>query len=282
MKVFVTPTTIKDIDSYKKVLQKGKIQYTDAYTAGFDRMADELRSCDAYMTFFIDPARHSLLSERELNMAMDLNLPVIMIKEDIGLEIACGATLFMVNSYRKLDVFDLTMGADITSLPDFIRRHVENCSKEGEMQDITEARKPDRPYTGNEPHIFVSYAHKDMNEVFQVIREMQNRGYRIWYDEGIDPASEWDQNIAEHVNSCSYMIAFISPNYIASQNCKDEISYARDLNKERLLVYLKDTRLPVGMAMRLMRLQAIHKYKYKVSSDFYDKLFAAQGISVAK
>ena len=78
------------------------------------------------------------------------------------------------------------------------------------------------------------------------------------------------------------MIAFISPNYIASQNCKDEISYARDLNKERLLVYLKDTRLPVGMAMRLMRLQAIHKYKYKVSSDFYDKLFAAQGISVTK
>ena len=137
-------------------------------------------------------------------------------------------------------------------------------------------------YEGTDPYVFVSYSHKDKNEVFEVIRMMQEAGYRIWYDEGIDPASEWDENIAEHINKCSYLIAFISPDYINSQNCRDEISYARDLNKERLLVYLKETRLPAGMAMRLMRLQAIHKYKYAASSDFADKLFSAKGIEAAK
>ena len=41
-----------------------------------------------------------------------------------------------------------------------------------------------------------------------------------------------------------------------SDNCKDELNFARDLQKERLLVYLENVKLPLGMAMRLNRLQA--------------------------
>ena len=131
-----------------------------------------------------------------------------------------------------------------------------------------------RPYTGDKRYIFISYAHKDMTAVMAILEQMNLHGYRIWFDEGIDPGTEWDENIASHVEACDSFIAFITEGYIASENCKDELNYARDLNKNRLLVYLEDVSLPRGMAMRLNRLQAIFKHKYQQESDFYEKLFA--------
>ena len=41
-------------------------------------------------------------------------------------------------------------------------------------------------YNGNEPYIFISYAHKDSDKVLPIIRELQSRGYRVWYDAGIE------------------------------------------------------------------------------------------------
>lgn len=131
-----------------------------------------------------------------------------------------------------------------------------------------------KPYEGKEPYIFVSYAHRDKDRVLPIVTRMAGEHLRVWYDEGIDPGTEWDMNIAEHIEGCTSFVAFISANYLASDNCKDELNFARDLQKERLLIYLEDTKLPLGMAMRLNRLQAIYQYTYKDQNDFYEKLFA--------
>ena len=134
------------------------------------------------------------------------------------------------------------------------------------------------PYKGNEPYIFISYAHKDGAAVRAVLTRMQKDGYRVWFDEGIDPGTEWDEVIASHVETCGYFLAFVSENYLASENCKDELNYARDLDKKRLLVYLQDVKLPGGMAMRMNRLQSIYKEKYADENDFYKVLYEAEGI----
>ena len=70
----------------------------------------------------------------------------------------------------------------------------------------------------------------------------------VLIDEGIDPGTEWDEYIAAHIDRCSYMIAFLSDNYFGSSNCRDELAFARDLDKPRLLVYIEQTKLPAGMA----------------------------------
>lgn len=77
-----------------------------------------------------------------------------------------------------------------------------------------------------------------------------------------------------------FFIALLSKEYLSSSNCKDELNYARDLEKPRLLVYLENIKLPGGMQMRLSRLQAIHRYKYCEREQFYEKLFASSGISI--
>ena len=123
----------------------------------------------------------------------------------------------------------------------------------------------------------------DKDKVFPIISRMADMGLRLWFDEGIDPGTEWDENIALHVQSCDAMIAFISPNYLESDNCRDELNYARDLKKERLLIYLENVELPAGMAMRMNRIQAIHWYTYTSQEDFCAKLmrcgFVARNIS---
>ena len=134
------------------------------------------------------------------------------------------------------------------------------------------------PYRGDKPFIFLSYAHKDTDRVMPVLRAMQQDGFRIWFDEGIDPGTEWDQNIAEHIKKCGFFMAFLSANYLESDNCKDELNYARDLQKQRVLIYMENVSLPSGMAMRLNRLQAIHQYSYSTQEAFLMKLYEADHI----
>lgn len=137
-----------------------------------------------------------------------------------------------------------------------------------------------KPYQGKEKFIFISYSHRDTAKVFPIIFNLMENGYRVWYDQGIDPGTEWDENIATHIDTCGYFIAFMSSNYLGSNNCKDELNYARDLEKDRLIVYLEEVTLPAGMAMRVNRLQSIFKYTYTNEADFYEKLFAASNIDV--
>ncbi len=132
------------------------------------------------------------------------------------------------------------------------------------------------PYQGEMPYVFISYAHRDMDIVYSIINFLIAKGMRIWFDEGIDPGTEWDDNIAAHVQGCDSMIAFISANYLNSDNCRDELNYARDLKKDRLLIYLEQVELPAGMAMRMNRIQAINRYNYDRPEDFFNKLMRCQ------
>ena len=138
------------------------------------------------------------------------------------------------------------------------------------------------PYKGNEKYIFVSYSHRNTAHVLKIIRHLQNDGYRVWYDEGIDPGTEWDENIASHVEDCFCFIAFLSKEYLESSNCKDELNFARELDKPRLLIYLESIELPGGLHMRLSRLQAIHMYKYADEDIFFEKLYKFSPLSRCK
>lgn len=161
----------------------------------------------------------------------------------------------------------------------------KSCAKntiKNQENNMANNKKMLQPYSGKKAYIFISYAHKDKKEVYPIIDKLLNDGFRIWYDDGIDPGTEWDENIAKHIEECGYFIPFISENYLKSSNCKDELNFARDLDKDRFLVYLENVNLPSGMNMRLSRLQNIHKYAYDSFDEFYNKLLTAKGINSFK
>lgn len=136
-------------------------------------------------------------------------------------------------------------------------------------------------YKGNEPYIFISYAHKDSEIVLPIIMRLQQDGYRVWYDEGIAPGSSWDVYISEHLDGCSNVIGFLSKAYVKSQNCRDELALTRLKGKPMNLVYIDDVQLSSGMKMRYGRIQALF-YQNMTEDDFFDKLYRAEAIALSK
>lgn len=128
---------------------------------------------------------------------------------------------------------------------------------------------PFEAYYGNEPFIFISYAHKDSARVFKEISALNDAGYHVWYDEGIEASSEWPEEIANAVIECSVFLVFISPRSTASVNCRNEINLALNEDKPFLAVHLEESALPPGLRLRMGDLQAI--LQYKLPQDRYQK-----------
>lgn len=87
-------------------------------------------------------------------------------------------------------------------------------------------------YEGRDPYIFVSYAHRDSDSVLPVISGLYDEKYRVWYDEGIAPGSEWPHYIAVHLENADTVVAFVSDASMASMNCENEIVRAKELGKK--------------------------------------------------
>lgn len=142
--------------------------------------------------------------------------------------------------------------------------------------------KVEKPYTGEDPYIFISYRHEESEVALSVVSKLQENGFRVWYDEGIDPGTEWDESIAKHIKNAYYLFAFMSKKYLLSDNCIEELNYARNKGVSRLVIYLEDVELPDGIEMRTTKTQSIFKFKYNTLDAFFEKLLDTENINVCK
>lgn len=124
-------------------------------------------------------------------------------------------------------------------------------------------------YKGDKPYIFVSYAHKDAKVVIPLIKALQDAGYRIWFDLGIEVGTEWSNNIANHLRDSSAFLFFTSQNSVQSENCLDEVAFAKSHNKSAVLVYLEeDVVLPAGTEMQTARFQRMYANRQNDMESF--------------
>jgi len=121
-------------------------------------------------------------------------------------------------------------------------------------------------YEGNEPYIFVSYSHKDTELVMPIIRALQEHGFRVWYDEGIELGYEWPEYIANHILNAHCMLFFVTQNAADSQYCRQEITYATACRKSVVRIHMgENIQLSPGMQMMLNNLQATLTYTDRAS-----------------
>ena len=128
-----------------------------------------------------------------------------------------------------------------------------------------------KPYRGDKSYIFISYSHQDKDVVLNIIRVMAEHGYRIWFDEGIDPGTEWPDFIAKRLSESDSCIAFLSAASLNSQNCRREIHYAIKQEKPLLAIYLEPVELSYGMDMQLSSIQGL--FYFKDPKGFFTRLF---------
>jgi formylglycine-generating enzyme required for sulfatase activity len=149
---------------------------------------------------------------------------------------------------------------------------LESYRKSWEIQKI-----PPKPYSGNGSYAFVSYASKDKDTVYPIIGYLQERGCRIWYDQGIEPAALWKDELARMIKYCEYFILFVSDSSIKSDRVLEELDWAvaKGLDKTVLALQLFDkVQIPDGVAMTLKRRQLIRKHTM-LENDFGEKVFSA-------
>ena len=96
--------------------------------------------------------------------------------------------------------------------------------------------------------------------MFAELQVLIEAGVNVWYDEGIDPGSEWPDEFADSISRCKALLFFASPDSVASRNCNNEIQYARDHDKPIVLVYLEQMELPPALQLTLATTHALQRY----------------------
>lgn len=139
------------------------------------------------------------------------------------------------------------------------------------MDDINRINVP--AYQGELPYIFISYAHKDADAVLPALAAMQKKGFRLWFDLGIEAGTEWSNNIAAHLRDCSVFVAFVSHNSAKSENCLDEIAFAKSHQKPSLMIFLEEeVVLPEGTEMQTARFQRMFLSRQGNLEEFTENL----------
>ena len=138
-----------------------------------------------------------------------------------------------------------------------------------------------RPYEGADNYIFVSYCHRDKQEVYPIIERLARDGYRVWYDEGIDPGADWPEVIADHLSRCALCIAFLSDNALNSHNCRREINFTLLKRKPLISVAIETVAMSPGMQMQLSSAQSIAKVGMS-DDEFFGKLYRSPLLASSK
>ncbi|MGC8493675.1 MAG: TIR domain-containing protein [Syntrophobacteraceae bacterium] len=138
------------------------------------------------------------------------------------------------------------------------------------MPDV-KVNPPFEPYTGSQPFIFVSYAHLDASDVYPIISFLNDKGFRVWYDEGIPSGEVWRRTIARQIDACGQFLVFISKASVESEEVRKEIDFATDCKKNFLVIFLEEKELPPEIRYQIGTLQAIlfHEMQW---DRFIDKL----------
>lgn len=127
-------------------------------------------------------------------------------------------------------------------------------------------------YEGSEPYVFISYAHADRDRVMPLIHMMRARGLRVWYDAGIKAGLQWNKVIVRHLERSACVLCFLSPEYIRSDNCVQELYYAKKKKINVLVGYLEQFRLPSELDMELVLVHYVSMNECSGPGDFLEQL----------
>ena len=135
-------------------------------------------------------------------------------------------------------------------------------------------KRPFPAYKGDEPYVFVCYAHENADGVYAELQRLHNAGVRIWYDEGVSPGARWSDELARALSGAALVLFFCTPQSAKSKHCQDEVSFALDEKRPLLVIQDGVVDLPPGMRLQLGPQQSILKHDLS-AQQFRKKLAAA-------
>ena len=133
--------------------------------------------------------------------------------------------------------------------------------------------KPFPAYDGDEPYVFVCYAHADAKIVYPEILWLRNQGVNIWYDEGISPGAEFPERLGKAILDARLVLFYVSPTSVNSRHCRDEVYFGIEQKKPVLASHIAEVDMPPGLALSTGTTQALMRYEMR-QKDYRKKLLA--------
>lgn len=128
--------------------------------------------------------------------------------------------------------------------------------------------------------LFYSYCRKDeefrdaVEKHLEMLRE--NNLINEWHDRKILPGSKWDNEIKDQMEFSDIILLLISPDFLASPSCKEEIGRALNLSREKGVIIIPIVLKPCAWKdnQEIKKLQALPKDGNPVTCwDNRDKAF---------
>lgn len=80
--------------------------------------------------------------------------------------------------------------------------------------------------------LFVSYSRRDEQLVLATVSQLAELGARVWIDTAdIEKSDDWWESICGGIREADAVVAFLTPDYMRSAVCRNELEYARSAGK---------------------------------------------------
>ncbi|MDO5133912.1 MAG: toll/interleukin-1 receptor domain-containing protein [Eubacteriales bacterium] len=87
----------------------------------------------------------------------------------------------------------------------------------------------------NRPYIFFSYAHENALKALKIVSALREEGFRVWYDDGLQPGDKYNQIIDVRIKKCEVFIPYLTKEYCASDYCVHELIYSQEAMKKQMI-----------------------------------------------
>lgn len=92
------------------------------------------------------------------------------------------------------------------------------------------------------PHIFISYAHEDLDIANRVVDALAKNAVDVWINwKSIPKGEDWEQEIFRGIEEADAFLFLISPDSVSAKGCKKEIVHAAQNGKRILPIVIRET-----------------------------------------
>jgi TIR domain len=129
---------------------------------------------------------------------------------------------------------------------------------EPEDEEIPSAPAP-TPVAADEPYFFISYKRSDFARIAPIMLDVERRGWRVWYDQGIPGGADWNEMLEQRLISCSGVLLFVTQPAIDSKWVRREARFADSLDKPIIAIQLEPAQMRHGMSLLLDQYQRLNR-----------------------
>ena len=144
----------------------------------------------------------------------------------------------------------------------------KNVLKGNELESIPIIYLPDPV---SKEYYFISYSHKNYQEVYSDLLDLELLDFPFWYDRGIPAGSNWKDIAIKYMEpfECKGVVFYISEEALLSDAIRKEIDFTLENEKPFAVIYLGKDKTLAELIERLYQEKKIDKEMH----DFFRKTF---------